>query len=399
MAIPTNGSFESPLVVSSVTYPGLAANWNVFYEHTAFDLALFTGDVAAERFAIGWDNVPYVFTRAFEAGEIGVFTTLSSSTKLVDDFEELWDGNQIYHYTLETPDLMLYRTEKSASYSFISSSLPIPDNTPEGVSQELYVPLDPEIAAAGEVWLRVKVTNVAGHNIRITVYPPTSLSPPIVLGNVFDAPSYWAFWVELEVNLTSLVEGYSLDGTWRLVVEDIQAVGQGMLTVAALDFYPARQPYDSFDLGWDVLTYRTTFDPSELTTPFVEDFSTWAEGTFRTSLLEEERTIAIFRYEHTNLIVEIFEAVYPARAFTFAVDTGVFYVEGHGLLDGAAIMFVRGPSGNLPSGLNDASIYYVRDKTNDTFRISLAPSGTAFLPLSQGAGTNYIKRDPAGYWD
>ncbi len=72
-----------------------------------------------------------------------------------------------------------------------------------------------------------------------------------------------------------------------------------------------------------------------------------------------------------------------------AATTDIITSAAHGLLDGDIITFVT--TDTLPAGLtdrDDGGIYYVRDKTTDTFKVSLTFDGTVVDITDTGTGTH-----------
>jgi len=73
--------------------------------------------------------------------------------------------------------------------------------------------------------------------------------------------------------------------------------------------------------------------------------------------------------------------------FTASSSGGLLITKtGHGLTDNLKIKVSS--SGTLPTGLSLYTNYYVRDKTNDTFRLALSSGGTAIPYTNAGSGTH-----------
>ena len=76
----------------------------------------------------------------------------------------------------------------------------------------------------------------------------------------------------------------------------------------------------------------------------------------------------------------------------FSVDdasTDVFDSDTHGFSDGWTVVFVAGPGG-LPGNITAGTIYYVRDATSNTFKVSATEGGSAVDLSSIGDG--YVQR-------
>ena len=71
--------------------------------------------------------------------------------------------------------------------------------------------------------------------------------------------------------------------------------------------------------------------------------------------------------------------------FTANASTEVFTDTAHGHLD-TQVIRVSGAT-SLPTGLLDNTDYYVRDKTDDTFKLALSSGGTAVAISDTGSGT------------
>lgn len=72
----------------------------------------------------------------------------------------------------------------------------------------------------------------------------------------------------------------------------------------------------------------------------------------------------------------------------FQVDTSLdtVTVPSHGYADTDAITFY---GGTIPTGLNEGQIYYVRDATTNTFKVTDTPGGTA-INLTGTGGTDCV---------
>jgi hypothetical protein len=81
-----------------------------------------------------------------------------------------------------------------------------------------------------------------------------------------------------------------------------------------------------------------------------------------------------------------------AKTFT-AATTDVISCTAHGLLDGDTIQVSS--AGTLPAGLTALTVYYVRDKTTDTFKVALTSGGTAIDITDTGTGTHSFRKSPA----
>ena len=98
----------------------------------------------------------------------------------------------------------------------------------------------------------------------------------------------------------------------------------------------------------------------------------------------------VFRSSGTDIPVKDAShiKVYVTNKGTFDenVNTNVFTDVAHGLLD-TEIVRVSSSTDDLPLGLLPNTDYYVRDKTSDTFKLSLSSGGTAVAITDIGSGT------------
>lgn len=79
------------------------------------------------------------------------------------------------------------------------------------------------------------------------------------------------------------------------------------------------------------------------------------------------------------------------QQFTAATSDTITCV-GHGLLDGQAVR-VRNQGGGLPAPLDEATKYFVRDKTDDTFKLALTQGGAAIDITTIGTGIHKVHLD------
>lgn len=76
----------------------------------------------------------------------------------------------------------------------------------------------------------------------------------------------------------------------------------------------------------------------------------------------------------------------PSATFTADDATDVITSAGHGLLDGDRVQLTT--SNTLPAGLATGTVYYVRDKTTDTFKLAATAAGSAIDITDTGTGTH-----------
>lgn len=74
--------------------------------------------------------------------------------------------------------------------------------------------------------------------------------------------------------------------------------------------------------------------------------------------------------------------------FTVNIGTDVITLSAHGLIDGTIVHVAS--SGTLPTGLSSNTLYYVRDVTTSTFRLSTTVNGLAIDLTGAGSGTHSL---------
>lgn len=83
---------------------------------------------------------------------------------------------------------------------------------------------------------------------------------------------------------------------------------------------------------------------------------------------------------------------------TFDITTDRVTFAAHGLLDTDRIQFYS--TGTIPTGLVEGTVYFVRDKTDDTFKVAATSGGAAInLTVSNGTGTQKWISAPYGDGD
>lgn len=77
------------------------------------------------------------------------------------------------------------------------------------------------------------------------------------------------------------------------------------------------------------------------------------------------------------------------RLISFTADiSDTCTANNHGLSDGQDVYVVS--TGTFPSPLSNQTIYYIRDATTNTFKLTTSPGGTAVNITTVGSGNNYI---------
>lgn len=79
-----------------------------------------------------------------------------------------------------------------------------------------------------------------------------------------------------------------------------------------------------------------------------------------------------------------FRYYYTSKAVTFNGTTDVCTSNSHGLENGWKIIFT---GGTLPTGLTAGTVYYVRDKDSNTFKVASSSGGSAIDFTGNGSGT------------
>ena len=87
-------------------------------------------------------------------------------------------------------------------------------------------------------------------------------------------------------------------------------------------------------------------------------------------VLDETKGYIFYRNEHL-------------QSFTADAGTDVITANAHGLINGETLRF---KGGDLPSGLVQVTLYYVRDVTTNTFKVSATSNGAAINLADAGSG-------------
>lgn len=67
-------------------------------------------------------------------------------------------------------------------------------------------------------------------------------------------------------------------------------------------------------------------------------------------------------------------------------STDIFTADQHGLVDGTRVILLDTTGAVLPGGFTEGDLYFVRDSTTDTFKLSLTSGGVAIDVTLDGAG-------------
>lgn len=73
-----------------------------------------------------------------------------------------------------------------------------------------------------------------------------------------------------------------------------------------------------------------------------------------------------------------------SQSFTADAGTDVITASAHGLVDGDRVRF---KGNDLPAGITQSVLYYVRDKTTNTFKVAATSGGAAVDLTDAGSGT------------
>ena len=98
-------------------------------------------------------------------------------------------------------------------------------------------------------------------------------------------------------------------------------------------------------------------------------------------------TLAAGSQGQIKILVCTVAATVAARTFTVSSDSGLLITSAsHGLIDTQVIQVTS--TGTLPTGLSADTNYFIRDKTDDTFRLATSLGGTAIAYTNAGSGTH-----------
>lgn len=103
-----------------------------------------------------------------------------------------------------------------------------------------------------------------------------------------------------------------------------------------------------------------------------------------------DQTLALNQFNYlsgTGAVQRTFAAK-SGTAFTADASTDFLTDAAHGLVNGDRVM-VYNSGGALPAGLSANTVYFIVNKTNDTFQLALTSGGSAIDLTTAGTGTNY----------
>lgn len=175
-----------------------------------------------------------------------------------------------------------------------------------------------------------------------------------------------------------------------------------MGAIETAEFGDDLEDFEGFENGWSTnedysfsmgASAGASFDAA-LTPEAFEDFE---EGWRSNEGYDFDMATTITAsFDDGGASVEDFEETATPVDVTPDYLTGDFLSPGHPLEDGDRIQFEV--VGMLPTGLSGSSFYYVRDKLTNSFKVSLAPAGTAATFTNNGIGPVTVIRDPRVFW-
>lgn len=98
----------------------------------------------------------------------------------------------------------------------------------------------------------------------------------------------------------------------------------------------------------------------------------------------EEQNTNVYLLTLDDTKAYVFYLNVSEKTFTVDSPSDVITCTAHGLLDGEVVRF-KGL--DLPAGLSQSTIYYVRDRTTDTFKVSATAGGAVINITDPGSGT------------
>lgn len=109
----------------------------------------------------------------------------------------------------------------------------------------------------------------------------------------------------------------------------------------------------------------------------------------------DDDSIAAIEVANTNSYVATLEETQDynqylnvsEKIFTANAGTDIITCAAHGLLNDETVRF---KGGDLPDGLVQGTLYFVRDRTADTFKVAATSGGTAINLLDAGSGTMFL---------
>lgn len=93
----------------------------------------------------------------------------------------------------------------------------------------------------------------------------------------------------------------------------------------------------------------------------------------------------------TEMVANLDQEGYPSAVGNITADSSndTITLNAHGLTDGKIVHFANS-GGALPTGISAKTIYYVRDATTNTFKITATRGGAALDITANGSGTNSV---------
>lgn len=341
---------------------GLAGSWTTSFVSSVESFPDFSGGSGAqdpeEDFEDGWNNAGFLLTLALADATVGDFNSGSLQTQF-ESFETQWGANEDY----------LFEVTLSTSAEFGATSL-----TEEGFERE---------------WLltRVKVdpvTNVltAIDDALADIVHRLGDGTPIRFGTVGTYPDPLDNDVRYVRDSTTYT--FKLAATIGGSATDITTAGSGT-------FYVDRIPLSTFVAG------QVTPGVFDNTTD-TDDFETgWGNDAYLTTLGGGDVTLGVFSATGSAEVFESFEDVVGTFSFTAITSSTTLTSAGHGL-DNDMPVKLKGPG--VPGGFAVGVLYYVVNRTADTFELSLTLGGSAIAATTDSlAGTATVFGDPAQFWN
>lgn len=110
-------------------------------------------------------------------------------------------------------------------------------------------------------------------------------------------------------------------------------------------------------------------------------------------VLQDNASLNCTDYEglFTELVANLDQEGYSTPVGTITADNTneTITLAAHGLTDGKVVHFAN-TGGGLPAGITAKTIYYVRDATANTFKITATRGGSALDITTNGTGTNSV---------
>lgn len=145
--------------------------------------------------------------------------------------------------------------------------------------------------------------------------------------------------------------------------------------------------FTSNGTGWYLSEYSGLHEPPGMSRDFLGSAAPIC------TVLQDNAALSCTDYEglFTELVANLDQEGYSTPVGTITADNTneTITLAAHGMADGTVVHFAN-TGGGLPTGITAKTIYYVRDATANTFKITATRGGAALDITTNGTGTNSV---------